>query len=184
MEPVVNCEIIKEDCDVQVDDSSYGGWLIIQGIDLHMSPSCVTPIIISPTTAHKIAADNMETEVTDTGMQTDIQNDYTVPGQSKVKENLDPLPQVELPKSPSENEDANKLDKDDRSYEALDVQSLTEHNYLLQMQTLIYSRATQKQYIEQIQKLKQILNIMESIHKPYPQPVQRKPKNEDFFGKK
>ena len=46
-EPQEQIEIVKEDCHVQVDDSSYGDWLLTQGIDLSMSPPGAAPIVIS-----------------------------------------------------------------------------------------------------------------------------------------
>ena len=46
-EPEEQIEIIKEDCHVQVDNSSYGNWLLTQGIDLSVSPLSAVPIVIS-----------------------------------------------------------------------------------------------------------------------------------------
>ena len=55
------------------------------------------------------------------------------------------------------------------------VQSLTEPNYLLQMQTLIDQGASEEESLERIQKLKDILHIMENKHKPYqPNPTAKK----------
>ena len=66
------------------------------------------------------------------------------------------------------------MDKAGGSQE-VQVQSLTEPNYLLQMQTLIDQGATEKESLERIQKLKQILDLMESKHKPYqPNPTATK----------
>ena len=45
-EPQEQIEIVKEDCHVQVDDSSYGDWPLRQGIDLSMSPPSAAPIVI------------------------------------------------------------------------------------------------------------------------------------------
>ena len=50
-EPQEQIEIIKEDCHVQVDDSSYGDCLMRQSLDLSMSPPGAAPIVISPQTS-------------------------------------------------------------------------------------------------------------------------------------
>ena len=46
-EPQEQIEIVKEDCHIQMDDSSYGDWLLTQGIDFSMSPPSAAPIVIS-----------------------------------------------------------------------------------------------------------------------------------------
>ena len=67
---------------------------------------------------------------------------------------------------PQQNTEEKQLDQAGVSQE-VQVQSLTEPNYLLQMQTLIDQGASEDESLERIQKLKDILDIMENKHKPY-----------------
>ena len=156
-EPEEQIEIVKEDCYVQVDNSSYGDWLLTQGIDLSMSPPGAAPIVISPETSD---AEKQALPIEKTSKEKYTQNIEVV--QDKVDDGNN-LQKPEIEK-----------DKDilpDHSEDGAQGQSLTEPNFLLQMQSLISSGATEEESIDRIKKLKTILDIMESKHQGCP-PVQ------------
>ena len=74
-------EVVKEDCHIQIDDSSYGDWLLTQDIQIQMSPPSATPIVISPNPANIPALTKMAPEVT--LMETDMQNKVPLTEQSQ-----------------------------------------------------------------------------------------------------
>ena len=159
IEPQETVKVVKEDCHVQIDDSSYGDWLLTQGIQMQSNPPSATPIVISPNPANIHALTNMAPDITP--MKTDMQNKVLLTEQST--KDSDKLAKGQ---EKGEQEAEKHLDKASGSQE-VEVQSLTEPNYLLQMQTLIDQGATEEESLERIQKLKEILYIMENKHKPY-----------------
>ena len=72
-------------------------------------------------------------------------------------------------KNPEEEEkqEDKTLDQAGSSQDDVNVQPYTEPNYLLQMQTLIDQDATEEESLERIQKLKNILELIENKHKLY-----------------
>ena len=54
-----------------MDDSSYGDWLLTQGIDLSMSPPSVAPIVISPQSSD---ADKQAMSMENMSKEKDTQN--------------------------------------------------------------------------------------------------------------
>ena len=126
---------------------------------MQSNPPSATPIVISPNPANIHASTNMAPDITP--MKTDMQN--KVPLTEQSTEDLDKLAKGQ---EKGEQEAEKHLDKASGSQE-VEVQSLTEPNYLLKMQTLIDQGATEEESLERIQKLKEILYIMENKHMPY-----------------
>ena len=173
-EPEEKLEIVKEDCHIQIDDSSYGDWLLTQGIQLQMSPPSATPIVISPKLANLPVMMNMDPVKTATLTEMDMQNKVPLPEQSQKNINTEDLDKLAKTQQNTEEKEEKQLDQAGVSQE-VQVQSLTEPNYLLQMQTLIDQGASEEESLERIQKLKDILHIMENKHKPYqPNPTAKK----------
>ena len=172
-EPGEKLKIVK-DCHIQIDDSSYGDWLLTQGIQLQMSPPSATPIVISPKPAILPAMMNMYPVKTATLTETDTQNKVPLPEQSQMNINTEDLDKLAKTQQNTEEKEEKQLDQAGVSQE-VQVQSLTEPNHLLQMQTLIDQGASVEESLERIQKLKDILHIMENKHKPYqPNPTAKK----------
>ena len=90
-EPEEKLEIVKEDCHIQIDDSSYGDWLLTQGIQLQMSPPSATPIVISPKLANLPVMMNMDPVKTATLTEMDMQNKVPLPEQSQKNINTEDL---------------------------------------------------------------------------------------------
>ena len=171
-EPKETLEIVKEDCHVQIDDSSYRDWLLTQGIQLQMSPPSATPIVISPNPIN-IPAPTSTEMATMTPM--DTQNQTMLPAQSKETEKTEDLDYLEKKPEEEEKQEDKTLDQAGGSQDDVNVQSFTEPNYLSWMQTLIDEDATEEESLERIQKLKNILELIENKHKPYtPQPKAKK----------
>ena len=165
-DPEEKLKIVKEDCHIQIDDSSYGDWLLTQGIQLQMSPPSATPIVISPKPANLPVTMNMDPVKMATLTETDMQNKVPLPEQSQKNKNTEDLDKLAKTQQNTEEKEEKQLDQAGVSQE-VQVQSLTKPNYLLQMQTLIDQSASEEEFLERIQKLKDILHIMENKHKPY-----------------
>ena len=131
-EPEEKLEIVKEDCHIQIDDSSYGDWLLTQGIQLQMSPPSATPIVISPKPANLPVMMNMDLVKTATLTETDMQNKVSLPEQSQKNINTEDLDKLAKIQQNTEEKEEKQLDQAGVSQE-VQVQSLTELNHLLQM---------------------------------------------------
>ena len=130
-----------------MDDSSYRDWLLTQGIQLQMSPPSATPIVISPKMANLPVTMNMDPVKTATLTETDMQNKVPLPEQSQKNINTEDLDKLATTQQNTEETEEKQLDQAGVSREA-QVQSLTEPNYLLQMQTLIDQGASEEESLE------------------------------------
>ena len=97
----------------------------------------------------------------------DTQNQTMLRAQSKESKKTEDLDYLEKKPEEEEKQEDKTLDQAGGSQDGVNVQSFTEPNYLLWMQILIDQDATEEESLERIQKLKNILELIENKHKPY-----------------